>query len=90
MQGVSFRAYTKKQADALGLIGWVRNLHDGRVEGLACGPQAELEEFKTRLRKGPPLSRVDRFNIENLEVSPDDKESGFKIIEDGVAPWQKN
>ena len=86
VQGVGFRAFTKREADKLSLIGWVRNLRDGRVEGIALGKTESLEEFKKILQKGPHLSRVDSFKIENWAVSLDDKESDFKILQDGVHP----
>lgn len=37
VQGVGFRAWTVREAKALGLDGWVRNRRDGTVEVLACG-----------------------------------------------------
>ena len=42
VQGVFFRACTKKQADHLGVLGWVRNRIDGSVEIYATGREAEL------------------------------------------------
>ena len=55
----NFRAWTKSQADALGVKGWVRNLDDGRVEVLAQGDEETLEKFKLKLAQGSPLSRVE-------------------------------
>ena len=58
VQGVSFRAYTRREAAALGLDGWVRNLSDGRVEVLAEGPREALERLLAWCRGGPPHARV--------------------------------
>ena len=59
VQGVGFRAFVAHVAGELGLAGWVRNLSDGRVEALAEGEPARVAAFRTRLRRGAALSRVD-------------------------------
>lgn len=58
MQGVSFRAFTLRQAQAHRLTGWVQNLPDGRVEFVAEGDVFALEQFLQVCQKGPPLSQV--------------------------------
>ena len=58
VQGVWFRAWTKEQALALGLRGWVRNRADGSVEAVVAGPDSSLEEMLKRFHKGPPLAKV--------------------------------
>jgi acylphosphatase len=58
VQGVFFRASTESVARRLGLTGWVRNLRDGRVELVACGEQAPLEELERWLWQGPPRAHV--------------------------------
>jgi len=58
VQGVFFRQRTKEQADLFGLQGWVRNRPDGRVEGVAQGPDAALESLREWLKRGPPMARV--------------------------------
>lgn len=58
VQGVCYRAYTQREARRLGLTGWVRNLLDGRVEVMASGSPAALEEFRQWLHRGPPQAAV--------------------------------
>jgi acylphosphatase len=58
VQGVGFRAATWQVAQTLGINGWVRNLPDGRVEVLAAGDAAQLEQLAAWLAHGPPGARV--------------------------------
>jgi len=62
VQGVFFREFTRRQALALGLTGYVRNLRDGTVETVAEGPREGLEQLLELLTVGPPSSRVDRID----------------------------
>jgi acylphosphatase len=39
VQGVFFRASARHEAERLGVTGYARNLSDGRLEVLACGPK---------------------------------------------------
>ena len=59
VQGVWFRAWTKEQADALGLAGWVKNNFDGSVEAHFEGADAAVNEMLVRTHDGPPLARVE-------------------------------
>ena len=45
VQGVFFRESTRREASALGLAGWVRNLSDGRVEAVFTGPRERCERI---------------------------------------------
>ena len=56
VQGVGFRWATRDRASALGLRGSVRNLADGGVEVIACGPDASRERLREWLRQGPSLA----------------------------------
>lgn len=68
VQGVGFRAATRRQAMALGLEGLARNLPDGCVEVIACGDEAALDRLESWLRHGPPLSRVDTVRREPADL----------------------
>jgi acylphosphatase len=58
VQGVGFRWFVLRRAEALRLRGWVRNLPDGRVEVVAAGPAESLDVLETALRAGPGLAQV--------------------------------
>jgi acylphosphatase len=65
VQGVNFRDYVLTRARFLGLVGYVRNLPDGRsVEVVAEGPRPDLEQLLDHLRDGPRMSRVDALDVE--------------------------
>ncbi|MBS0430848.1 MAG: acylphosphatase [Proteobacteria bacterium] len=74
VQGVCFRASTRDEALRLGISGHARNLADGSVEVLACGPDAALEELHRWLHHGPPSARVERVAC---EAWPDQVIQGF-------------
>jgi acylphosphatase len=65
VQGVGFRDFVQREASALGLTGYVRNLDDGQVEAVACGTPAQLAEFAGRLHRGPRWSDV--RGVEEME-----------------------
>lgn len=77
VQGVGYRAFTKRTADSYGLSGWVRNLPDGRVEVFVQGHENVVWEFLKDLWKGPPAGRVDRMEI--LKEVPSHEERDFTI-----------
>jgi acylphosphatase len=62
VQGVAFRAYARQAAMQLGVAGWVRNLGDGRVEVVAEGEPAAVDDFERWARRGPPAARVARVD----------------------------
>ena len=64
VQGVFFRANTKKEANHLKLTGWVRNLEDGRVEFVAEGEENDLARLIKWAKEGPSLAKVDDLQIE--------------------------
>jgi acylphosphatase len=58
VQGVGYRAFVKREADSLGLSGWVANLTDGGVEIVAHGPPQALDAIDAAIRRGPRLAFV--------------------------------
>jgi acylphosphatase len=74
VQGVFFRASARERARLLGITGHARNLPDGRVEVLACGPREAVEAFCAWLWQGPPAASVTAVAAEELDA-------------DGVQPW---
>jgi len=58
VQGVYFRAETRERALQLNVRGWVRNLPDGRVEGLFEGDRRDVEKLIDWCRQGPPRAVV--------------------------------
>lgn len=59
VQGVFFRASTRRKADELGLVGWVRNMDDGSVEIVAEGENHKLQELLLWCGKGPGGAAVE-------------------------------
>jgi acylphosphatase len=58
VQGVGFRWFVEKNANALGLRGWVRNEDDGRVLVYAMGTPDRLNQLAALLHKGPRMADV--------------------------------
>jgi acylphosphatase len=59
VQGVGFRAWTRREARRRGLRGWVRNRSDGSVEALLIGDAAAVDSLAEACRHGPIMARVD-------------------------------
>lgn len=63
VQGVCFRAAAQKEANRLGVDGWIRNAEDEGVEVLAQGPRRELEAFVEWCNHGPPSAIVQKVDL---------------------------
>ncbi len=71
-----FRDRCRRQALAIDVRGWVRNLPDGRVEVVAEGPPDALEALSDWCRQGPP--HADVRSVEVIE-EPAEGLSGFDV-----------
>ena len=67
VQHVGFRNFVRKNAEKLGITGWVRNSLDGSVEALFEGDDNAVSEIIEKCRKGPLLSIVDRVEVREEE-----------------------
>jgi acylphosphatase len=64
VQGVAYRASMARQADALGVTGWVRNRSDGDVEAMVAGTPEQVAAMMNWARRGPPGARVEHVAVE--------------------------
>lgn len=67
VQGVGFRYFVTRCAQAAGIAGFVRNLRDGRVEFRLQGEAQAVEQVLARIRRGPAHARVDRVELRDVE-----------------------
>lgn len=76
VQGVWFRQSCAEAAAAVGVCGWVRNLSDGRVEGVFEGGSSCVEQMVDWCRSGPP-----RAGVTGVEVVAEEAEglTGFSV-----------
>jgi acylphosphatase len=79
VQGVFFRDSTRREATALGLSGWVRNLGDGGVEACFVGPREACERALAFVRAGPPGADVTRVDVRWEKPAPGDASGSFEI-----------
>ena len=68
VQGVFFRAWTREQADELGLKGWVRNCPDGRVEAHVEGEATSVSEMIDRMCRGPSSAQVEDLRTWDADI----------------------
>jgi acylphosphatase len=67
VQGVGFRFFAERAAKKAGVVGWVRNLPDGRVETVVEGSDDAVERYLGDLRRGPLGSRVTDVAVEDRQ-----------------------
>jgi acylphosphatase len=77
VQGVGYRYFAQRAAARHQVLGYVRNLADGRVEALAEGTMENVEAFKHDLATGPTFSVV--ANVEEINLDPTGNYSLFRI-----------
>ncbi len=82
VQGVGFRWFVARRAQALGLRGYVNNMYDGNVEIEAEGDRSLLEELIGQVKIGPRSAHVTDIHLEWKELQPGNSPGhyiGFEI-----------
>ena len=67
VQGVFYRRATQEQALQLGITGYAKNLHDGRVEVLLCGHPDAVKRLSEWLWQGPDGAQVTHVELNVLD-----------------------
>ena len=78
VQGVGYRFFACDAAQRQGVTGYVRNLHDGRVEVYAMGTEEQLAALLAELRRGPRFASVEQVSEAAAALLPGFA-SGFSI-----------
>ena len=78
VQGVGFRYTVRQIATGFEVTGWIRNLHDGRVEHLAAGDPDEVEAFLQAIRDSTLGSFIRKETPHDVPPPPNLR--GFEII----------
>lgn len=76
VQGVFFRDGCREQAQAAGVVGWVRNTPTGTVEAVFEGEPQAVERLVEWCRHGSPRARVERVDVDDEELRA---EIGFEV-----------
>ena len=76
VQGVFFRDSCRRQAQARGVAGWVRNNDDGTVEAVFEGARSEVEAMVAWMRQGPRSARVETSTV---SIEEPEQLQGFRV-----------
>ncbi|CAC5391603.1 acyP [Mytilus coruscus] len=80
VQGVFFRKNTRKTAQSLGIVGWVKNTPQGTVQGSCEGTESKMKIMKEWLSKiGSKNSRIDKCDFKNEKSIQTFEYKSFKI-----------
>lgn len=63
VQGVYFRQSTRRQAQAAGVTGWVRNCPDGAVEAVFEGEETAVAAVVAWCHHGPAAAVVSQVDV---------------------------
>ena len=67
VQGVGFRAFVQREAEACAVNGWVRNRRNGDVEAVFAGSAEAVATLCEACRRGPSPARVESVEISEAD-----------------------
>ena len=70
VQGVGFRYFVMRQAQAENICGYVRNLADGRVEFLLQGEAESVARVLGQIRVGPDYALLSELQFNDTDETP--------------------
>ena len=76
VQGVGFRYFVYREAQKIGVYGYVKNLYTGEVLTIVEGEKAKIEDLIKKLRVGPRNA-----SVKNCVVKWDEPKDEFKRFE---------
>ncbi len=76
VQGVFFRDSMRREAQRLGVAGWVRNCNDGSVEAVVQGSQSAVDAMVRWAQRGPERAQVVQVDI----TAGNGRYTAFEII----------
>jgi acylphosphatase len=72
VQGVGFRYSMAREAERLGVTGWVRNRRDGTVEAMVDGADAAIQAILDWAHQGPRAAEVAEVRVDEVAGSFED------------------
>ena len=69
VHGVGFRLTAEEIAQRCGVVGWIKNLRDGRVELVAEAEEAALQQFLDAIRQGPMKNFINDVDMSWSDAS---------------------
>lgn len=76
VQGVGYRRWVAREAERLGISGWVRNRADGTVEAVVAGEESAVQIFLAAARSRPHGAIVSAIEKTPTEAPA----SGFRVL----------